>query len=78
MQKSKQASIAFQTWAYDTRVVARNIVDGVITPQDVKHFLGELPDVAAKAETMHTSRPGHDDDDDDDNDMDESDSDASA
>ncbi len=72
MQKSKQASTAFSSWNFDTRVIQRNIIDGVITAQEVKHFLGELPDVSAKGEPMHTVRPGQDDTDmDDDVDQDD-------
>jgi len=74
MQKSKQSSTTFQAWNFDTRVISRNIVDSVITPAEVKHFLAELPDVAAKAEPMHTSHPGQDDDDD----LDDADSDSDS
>lgn len=64
MDKSKQISHTFMPWAYDTRVIQRNVNEGVLTQADVKNMLEKLPDVAEKAEPMHTTLGGNDIDDD--------------
>ncbi|GAC1352604.1 MAG: hypothetical protein NVS3B20_22870 [Polyangiales bacterium] len=66
MQKAKQGSTVFSAWSYDTRVIDRSILDGVLTDQDVKSFIQALPNVADKAETMHANRPGQGNDEADD------------
>ena len=76
MKTTKQGSTTFQSWNFDTRVLQRNMADGVITQNDVKGFLDGLTDVAAKSETMHTNRPGQSDGDlDDEDDVDSEDAD---
>lgn len=61
MKTTKQASATFMPWNYDTRVIARNLSEGVITAPDHKAFLAALPDVASKADSIHSGRPGEQD-----------------
>jgi hypothetical protein len=73
MDKTKQGSIAFMGWKFDTRVIQRNINEGVMTAAEYNTFVEKLPDVSAKAEPVRTSLTGGNGDDadlDDDNDQD--------
>jgi hypothetical protein len=51
---------------YDTRVLQRNVHDGVLTQASVKTWFETLPDVTSKSEPVRASRPGQGEDLDDD------------
>jgi hypothetical protein len=71
MDKTKQGSIAFMHWKFDTRVIQRNINEGVMTAAEYDAFVEKLPDVASKGEPVHTSLSGNNDDDGIDDDVDQ-------
>ena len=53
-----QHSIAFKPWRFDTRVQARNIVDGVVTAAELKAHVAALPDVSEKVDVIELGKPG--------------------
>jgi hypothetical protein len=57
MEKPKQPAHMI----YDTRVIQRNLHEGVITQADVNNWIEKLPDAATKAEPVRTTL-GRDDD----------------
>lgn len=52
------SGVKFLPWKFDTRVVGRNLDNGVLTEADLATHLKALPDVADKGEQFSTPRPG--------------------
>lgn len=71
MQKSKEITPITAAWAFDSRVVQRNLNEGLISPADVKSFIDGLPDVGSKGDMVRTTRPGQGGDNDGDDDLEE-------
>ena len=46
----------------DTRVLQRNVQDGLLSADDLKAHLAALPDVTGKGEPLRAARPGLDED----------------
>ncbi|GAC1378434.1 MAG: hypothetical protein NVSMB47_22770 [Polyangiales bacterium] len=64
MEKAKAPTTA----QLDIRVLQRNLLDGTLSAADLKSHIANLPDLAAKAETVQTTLSSVDEPDLDDED----------